>query len=77
VLCFVARYTCFCCLLFLITKFFDQKCGLYEECIKIARALNDREKIMDSRLLARANKSGGAEKNDDDLEKAMKSMLHL
>lgn len=48
---------------------------MYEECVKIARALNDREKIMDSRVLARATK--GPEKNDDDLEKAMKSMLHL
>jgi len=52
-----------------------KKCGMYEECVKIARALNDREKIIDSRVLARATK--GPEKNDDDLEKAMNSMLHL
>eukprot|EP00026_Physarum_polycephalum_P004055 Phypoly_transcript_04072.p1 GENE.Phypoly_transcript_04072~~Phypoly_transcript_04072.p1 ORF type:complete len:740 (+),score=180.96 Phypoly_transcript_04072:305-2221(+) len=52
-----------------------KKCGMYEECVKIANALNDREKIMDSRVLARATR--GPEKNDDELEKAMKSMLHL
>lgn len=51
-----------------------QKCGMIEECQKIAQWLNDREKIMDSRLMARS-KSGM--QDDDDLESAMKSMLHL
>ncbi len=50
---------------------------MQEECIKIARWLNDRERIMDSKLLSRKEKRGEGGEEDDDLEGAMKSMLHL
>jgi len=47
-----------------------KKCGMKEECLRIAQQMNDREKIVESRLMSGDN-------GDDALNEAMNSLLHL
>lgn len=47
-----------------------RKCGMKEECLTIAKQMNDREKIVESRLMA-------GDAGDDALNEAMNSLLHL
>jgi len=47
-----------------------KKCGMKEDCLKIAQQMDDREKIVESRLM-----SGDAD--GEELNNAMNSLLHL
>jgi len=47
-----------------------KKCAMKEECLRLAQQMNDREKIVESRLMAGDN-------DDDALNEAMNSLLHL
>jgi len=47
-----------------------KKCGMKEDCLRIAQQMDDREKIVESRLMA-------GDAGDDALNEAMNSLLHL